>query len=54
MEEKPTKENYELYRAGYAAQAERIRELEREVRELKSALHVTNAALKLKVKPLGK
>lgn len=54
MEEKPTKENYELYKAGYAAQAKRIRELEREVRELKSALHVANAALELKIKPLEK
>ena len=33
-----TKENYELYKAGYKAQAERIRELERENRELKSKL----------------
>lgn len=33
-----TKENYELYKAGYKAQAERIKELERENRELKSKL----------------
>lgn len=43
-----TKENYELYKAGYKAQAERIKELEREVRELKSVLKVANAALNLK------
>lgn len=43
-----TKENYELYKVGYKAQAERIKELEREVRELKSVLKVANAALNLK------
>ena len=41
------KENYELYKAGYKAQAERIRELEKEVRELRSVLKVANAAMQL-------
>lgn len=41
------KENYELYKAGYKAQAERIKELEKEVRELRSVLKVANAALQL-------
>ena len=41
------KENYELYKAGYKAQAERIKELEKEVRELRSVLKVANATLQL-------
>lgn len=43
-----TREDYELYKAGYRAQAERIKELEKEVRELKSVLKAANAALNLK------
>lgn len=45
-----SKENYELYKAGYKAQAERIKELEKEVRELKSVLKIANATLKKEAK----
>lgn len=42
------KANYEFYKSAYLSQAKDLRELRREVCELKSVLHVANAALKLK------
>lgn len=41
------KKNYEFYKSAYLSQAKDLRELRREVSELKSVLHVANAALKL-------
>ena len=35
-----SKENYELYKSGFKAQAERIRKLEKELRELRSLKEV--------------
>lgn len=37
-----SKENYELYKAGFKAQAKRIQELEKELRELRQLKEAKN------------
>lgn len=42
------KKNYEFYKAAYMAQVEYVKELEKEVRELKSVMHSRQDMEKIK------
>lgn len=42
------KKNYEFYKAAYMAQVKYVKELEKEVRELKSVIHSHQAMEKIK------
>lgn len=42
------KKNYEFYKAAYMAQVEYVKKLEKEVRELKSVIHLHQAMEKIK------